>query len=101
MPLGCSHAQSRDKLILIPSTSKTNISGHPTRASGIEFHYKGPDISYFLNTEEEQRRIQTVATVAAATVRLSSQNLKIAQIGKGSIMVKNLDSLAIFTHTYS
>ena len=55
MPLGCSHAQSRVKLILIASTSKINISGHPTGASGIEFHYKGPDISYLLNTEEERK----------------------------------------------
>ena len=55
MPLGCSHAQSRVKLILSASTSKINISGHPTGASGIEFHYKGPDISYLLNTEEERK----------------------------------------------
>ena len=59
MPLGCSHAQSRVKLILIASTSKINISGHPTGASGIEFHYKGPDISYLLNTEEE-RKLTTI-----------------------------------------
>ena len=58
MPLGCSHAQSRVKLILIASTSKINISGHPTGASGIEFHYKGPDISYLLNTEEERKLIK-------------------------------------------
>ena len=58
MPLGCSHAQSRVKLILIASTSKINISGHPTGASGIEFHYKGPDISYLLNTEEERKLIR-------------------------------------------
>ena len=57
MPLGCSHAQSRVKLILIASTSKINISGHPTGASGIEFHYKGPEISYLLNTEEERKLI--------------------------------------------
>ena len=31
------------------------VSGHPTGASGIEFHYKGPDISYLLNTEEERK----------------------------------------------
>ena len=35
------------------------------------------------DTQDFQRRIQMVATVAAATVRFSSQNLKIAQIGKG------------------
>ena len=58
MPLGCSHAQSRVKLILIASTSKINISGHPTGASGIEFHYKGSDISYLLNTEEERKLIK-------------------------------------------
>ena len=55
MPLGCSHAQSRVKLILSASTSKINISGHPTGASGIEFHYKGPDITYLVNTEEERK----------------------------------------------
>ena len=58
MPLGCSHAQSRVKLILSASTSKINISGHTTGASGIEFHYKGPDISYLLNTEEERKLIK-------------------------------------------
>ena len=58
MPLGCSHAQSRVKLILIASTSNINISGHPIGASGIEFHYKGPDISYLLNTEEERKLIK-------------------------------------------
>ena len=58
MPLGCSHAQSRVKLILIASTSKINISGHPTGASGIEFHYKGPDMSYLLNTEDERKLIK-------------------------------------------
>ena len=34
------------------------VSGHPTGASGIEFHYKGPDISYLLNTEEERKLIR-------------------------------------------
>ena len=58
MPLGCNHAQSRVKLNLSASTSKINISGQPTGASGIEFHYKGPDISYLLNTEEERKLIK-------------------------------------------
>ena len=38
--------------------SEHSPPGHPTGASGIEFHYKGPDISYLLNTEEERKLIK-------------------------------------------
>ena len=114
MPLGCSHAQSRVKLILIASTSKINISGHPTGASGIEFHYKGPDISYLLNTEEERKLIKilgqkrkmglgfspmvlcVVQRLCASTFFRSYRTLHLLLISKAEISHEHCERTVVF-----
>ena len=119
MPLGCSHAQSRVKLILIASTSKINISGHPTGASGIEFHYKGPDISYLLNTEEERKLIKilgqkrkmglgfspmvlcVVQRLCASTFFRSYRTLHLLLISKAEISHEHCERTVVFLEPLS
>ena len=119
MPLGCSHAQSRVKLILIASTSKINISGHPTGASGIEFHYKGPDISYLLNTEEERKLIRilgqkrkmrlgfspmvlcVVQRLCASTFFRSYRTLHLLLISKAEISHEHCERTVVFLEPLS